>query len=100
MAPGVQCRSGSRPLSRVRQGPAREPVTCPGSCTMVSEAADGGRGDGVVRGAGDAGDEQEGCKRARPTLDYRAGPVDSVGQPQVHPERSNTVAEDRFPAKL
>src|SRR5260221_4771979 len=98
MAPGVQCRSGSGPWPRVRQGPVRVPVTRQGSCSMVSEAADGGRFDGVVGGAGDAGEDEDGCERAAATGDDRAG----FGEPRwllpVHPAREKTVAAASVPA--
>ena len=74
-------------MSRVRQRPVREPVSRPGSCTKVSEAADGRRGEGIFRRAGDAGDEEDGCERVGTTRDDCAGPRVPMWLLLEHPAR-------------
>jgi len=53
----------------------------------VSEAADGLRGDGIFRRAGDAGDEEDGCERVGTTRDDCAGPRVPMWLLLEHPAR-------------
>ena len=70
----------------------------PGSCTKVSEAADGLRGDGIFRRAGDAGDEEDGCERVGTTPDDCAGLQSPCGCYRNIRARANAAAVASVPA--
>src|SRR5260370_25025560 len=97
IAPGVQCRSGSWPLSLAWHGPASVPVTRPGSCTSARANTDRCRAeDGDLDGDEDADEEEDGCNSTGAARDDSAAPGEPERLPPAHPARASAAAAARM----
>src|SRR5260370_35180778 len=96
IAPGVQCRSGSWPLSLAWHGPASVPVTRPGSCTSARANNDRCRAeDRDLDGDEDADEEEDGCNSTGAARDDSAAPGEPERLPPAHPARRSAAAAGR-----